>query len=140
MRFVRLDPDLDPPARNLPGDAGVDLRARVDVTLEPGQQANVPTGVAVEIPLGFAGLVCPRSGLAARDSITIVNAPGVVDTGYTGEVIVMLHNLGTKTVKLFRGDRIAQMVVTPVVLGEWEEVDALDPAERGTRGLGSSGL
>jgi dUTP pyrophosphatase len=133
-----LDPGIDPPSRAHASDAGVDLRSTVDVVVPPGQRRVVPTGVAVAIPVGWAGLVCPRSGLAAKEGVTITNAPGVVDSDYRGEVMVILQATD-REVTVRRGDRIAQMVVVPCLLGAWEHVDELDDTERGAGGHGSTG-
>lgn len=140
VALQRLDPDLPVPAQARPGDAGVDLHARQDVRLEPGERALVPTGVALALPEGYAGFVHPRSGLAARHGITIVNAPGTVDAGYRGEILVNLLNTDTRAaVQLARGDRIAQLVVQAVTRPEFVEVDELPPSERGSGGHGSTG-
>ncbi|MBN2113771.1 MAG: dUTP diphosphatase [Acidimicrobiia bacterium] len=136
----RLDPGLPLPSRARPGDAGVDLRAAIEATLRPGERITVGTGVAVAIPEGYAGLVTPRSGLAQRHGLGIVNAPGIVDAGYRGEIRVILVNLGGETVTVARGDRIAQLVVVPVLDEEMQEVGELPPSERGEGGFGSSGL
>lgn len=136
----RLDPALPLPAYAHPGDAGADLCAAAEVTLAPGERALLPTGLAVAIPDGHVGLVHPRSGLAARHGVTVVNAPGTVDAGYRGEVFVNLVNLDPRepfTVR--RGDRIAQLVVQEVALGEFVEADSLPPAPRGETGHGASG-
>ena len=128
------------PAAAHPGDAGVDLRAAEDVTLAPGGRAVIGTGVAVAVPDGFAAFVHPRSGLAARHGITLVNAPGTIDAGYRGEVRVVLLNtdlVGPFTVR--RGDRIAQLVVQPVVQVRFEEVAELPDSPRGAGGFGSTG-
>ncbi|MEA2001714.1 MAG: dUTP diphosphatase [Actinomycetota bacterium] len=138
--FSRLDPELPVPARAHHDDAGIDLHARFDANLAPGEWAMIPTGIAVAIPDGHAGLVAPRSGLAARHGISVVNGPGVVDAGYRGEINVILINHGTEPLKLSRGDRIAQLVVVPVVLPELVEVDELPESTRGAGGFGSSGL
>jgi dUTP pyrophosphatase len=135
----RLDSGLPLPARARPGDAGVDLYAAEAVTLAPGGRATVGTGVAVAIPEGYAGLVTPRSGLAREHGLGIVNAPGVVDSGYLGQIRVILLNHGTEAVSLARGERIAQLVVVPVAAGEMREVDELPPSERGAGGFGSTG-
>jgi len=135
----RLDSGLPLPGYAHPGDAGVDLRARHRVVLEPGDRAVVPTGIAVSIPEGFAGLVAPRSGLAARQGIGVVNAPGVVDSGYRGEIQVVLINHGSDPVTLERGDRIAQLVVVPAVVAGFVEVAELPPSSRGEGGFGSTG-
>ena len=136
----RLDPGLPLPQRARPGDAGVDLYASSAVALAPGERATVGTGVAVAIPEGWAGLVTPRSGLAQRHGLSIVNAPGVVDSGYRGEIRVILVNHGGEPAVLARGDRIAQMVVVPVAAAELLEVPELPGSERGEGGFGSTGL
>lgn len=136
----RLDPELGLPAYAHPGDAGLDLRARTDVTLGPGERAVVPTGVAVAVPTGYVGLVHPRSGLAARKGVGIVNAPGTIDAGYRGEVQVVLVNLDRgEPVTLRRGDRIAQLVVQAVEHVAVAEVAELPPSTRGEGGFGSTG-
>jgi dUTP pyrophosphatase len=136
----RLDAGLPLPGRARPGDAGVDLYAAAPVTLAPGERATVGTGVAVAIPEGHAGLVTPRSGLAHRHGLGVVNAPGVVDSGYRGEIRVILVNHGADPVALSRGDRIAQLVVVPVAVGDLVEVAELPGSERGAGGFGSTGL
>jgi len=135
----RLDPGLPLPARAHPGDAGVDLYAAEAVVLGVGERATVGTGVAVAIPEGYAGLVAPRSGLAQRHGLSIVNAPGVVDAGYRGEIRVILVNHGTEAVSLARGERIAQLLVVRVGVEEMLEVEELPPSERGLGGFGSTG-
>ncbi|CAN5246411.1 hypothetical protein BH20ACT9_BH20ACT9_01970 [soil metagenome] len=136
----RLDPGLPVPAYAHPDDAGLDLRARVDVALAPGARAVVPTGVAIAVPDGHVGLVHPRSGLAARHGVGLVNAPGTVDAGYRGEVKVVLVNLDPhEPVELRRGDRIAQLVVQRVETVRVVEVDRLPATPRGEGGFGSSG-
>jgi dUTP pyrophosphatase len=135
----RLDPGLPAPGRSHPGDAGVDLRAAATVNLQPGERAIVPTGIAVAIPDGHAGLVIPRSGLAARLGLGIVNAPGLIDSGYRGEIAVILVNHGSGEITLERGDRIAQLVVAPVASAEFTEVDELPKSARGAGGFGSTG-
>jgi dUTP pyrophosphatase len=123
-----------------PGDAGADLHAAVDVLLEPGERATVPTGLAIALPEGYAAFVHPRSGLAARHGVTVVNAPGTVDAGYRGEIRVTLLNTDTNTpVKLARGDRIAQMVIQRVERAEFVEADELPDSVRGAGGFGSTG-
>jgi dUTP pyrophosphatase len=136
---LRLDPALPVPVAAHTGDAGVDLCARTDVTLAPGDRSLVPTGIAVAIPDGYAGLVTPRSGLAVRHGIGVVNAPGVIDSGYRGEIQVILVNHGQEPVTLSRGDRIAQLVVVAHGAPELTEVDTLPGSERGEGGFGSSG-
>ena len=140
IRLLLLDDELEQPSYAHDGDAGADLRARQDVTLAPGERALVPTGVALAIPSGYAGLVHPRSGLAARHGITIVNAPGVIDAGYRGEIFVNLLNTDRhESFTVRRGDRIAQLLVQRVEQVRFERVDALDETARGTGGHGSSG-
>lgn len=140
LRVRRLDPELPLPVHTRPGDAGMDLRARESVTLAPGERALIPTGVAIALPTGWAGFVNPRSGLAAKHGITVVNAPGTVDSGYRGEIMVTLLNTDlTHTFDIERGDRIAQLVVQQVAVINVVEVDSLKATERGERGFGSSG-
>lgn len=139
LRVKRLDPDVPLPARAHPGDAGLDLHAAADVTLAPGERAAVPTGLALAIPAGCAGFVHPRSGLALRDGVTVVNAPGTIDAGYRGELKVLLVNLGDAPVAIGRGERIAQLVVQRVEDAVVVEVDELDPTPRGDGGFGSTG-
>jgi dUTP pyrophosphatase len=141
LRVRRLHDDAVLPARQHPGDAGLDLVA-VEAAHLPagGGRATVGTGIAVEIPEGWAGLVCPRSGLAARHGIGVVNAPGVVDAGYRGEVRVVLHNSDPhESFDVAPGDRIAQLVLTPVLLAEVEETHELTTATRDAGGFGSTG-
>ncbi len=140
VRLHRLDPDLPVPGYAHPGDAGADLHSATEVVLEPGERALVPTGVALALPAGFVGLVHPRSGLAARHGISIVNAPGTVDSGYRGEILVNLVNLDPRAAfTVRRGDRIAQLVVQPVVSVDFDEVDSLEDTSRGDTGHGASG-
>ena len=136
----RLDPDLPLPAYAHPGDAGADLVTTQDVVLEPGQRAMVPTGVAIALPAGYAAFVHPRSGLAHRFGVGVVNAPGTVDAGYRGEIKVLLVNHDrTDTVRLRRGDRIAQLVVQRVERARFHEVELLPGSARGEGGHGSTG-
>ena len=137
----RMDRDLPVPAYARPGDAGADLYAREGVALAPGGgRALVPTGVAVAIPVGYAGFVQPRSGLAARHGVTCLNTPGLIDAGYRGEIVVVLVNTDPAEPYLVRrGDRIAQLVVQPVAEVAFEAVDELPPAERGDGGFGHTG-
>lgn len=140
LRVRRLDPAAILPRRAHPGDAGLDLHAIERVALAPGARASVGTGVAVEIPPGHAGLVLPRSGLAARHGIALVNAPGLIDSGYRGELRVLLLNTDREQgVTLEAGDRIAQLVLVRVEPGEVQEVTELSGSERGAGGFGSSG-
>jgi dUTP pyrophosphatase len=138
--ITRLHPDVPLPAYSHPGDAGADLVTTVDVHLEPGERALVPTGVAIALPDGYVGLVHPRSGLAARFGVSIVNAPGTVDAGYRGEVSVLLVNLDPHdAVHLHRGDRVAQLVVQQVEKARFVEVERLPGSARGAGGYGSTG-
>jgi dUTP pyrophosphatase len=136
----RLDPEVPLPSYAHPGDAGADLTTTVDVRLEPGERAMVPTGLTMALPDGYVALVHPRSGLAARCGVSIVNAPGTVDSGYRGEVKVMLINLDPRDpVTLLRGDRIAQLVVQRVERARFVEVERLPGSSRGDGGYGSTG-
>ncbi len=140
MKVARLRPAAVLPTRAYAGDAGLDLYACEPVRLEPGARASVPTGIAVEIPPGQAGLVVPRSGLAARHGIALVNAPGLIDAGYRGELRVLLLNTDRQeTATLEAGDRIAQLVLVKVETPEVEEVAELSGSVRGAGGFGSSG-
>jgi len=137
---TRLDPDLPLPAYAHPGDAGADLVAAEDVELAPGQRAMVPTGLAIALPDGFAAFVHPRSGLAHRLGVGIVNAPGTVDAGYRGEIKVLLVNHDPRSpIELRRGDRIAQLVVQRFERARFHEVDRLPGSARGEGGHGSTG-
>ena len=136
----QLDPELPLPAYAHPGDAGADLVAAADVELPPGGRALVPTGVAIALPEGYVGLVHPRSGLAARLGVTVLNAPGTVDAGYRGEILVNLINHDRDTpAKISRGDRIAQLVVQRVARAEFRPAPELPASRRGTGGHGSTG-
>ncbi|MFP5331792.1 MAG: dUTP diphosphatase [Acidimicrobiia bacterium] len=139
VSYTRLDRELPPPRQAHDGDAGFDLAAADDVELAPGQRGAVPTGLAVAIPDGFAGLVLPRSGHASRHGIGLVNAPGLIDSGYRGEIKVLLVNHGDETVTFRRGERIAQLMITPLPYVELIEVDELDSTGRGAGGFGSTG-
>jgi dUTP pyrophosphatase len=140
ISITRLDPDVPLPAYAHPGDAGADLVTTVDVRLPPGRRALVPTGIAIALPDGYVGLVHPRSGLAARHGVSIVNAPGTIDAGYRGEVKVLLVNLDPEaTVELTRGDRVAQLVVQRVEHARFVEAERLPASARGTGGYGSTG-
>jgi dUTP pyrophosphatase len=137
----RLDPGLPLPAAQHDGDAGLDLYAASDVTLDPrGGRALVPTGIAIAIPPGYAGFVQPRSGLALRHGVTLVNTPGLVDAGYRDEIRVLLINHDpAESFKVSRGDRIAQLVIQQFESVEWDEVADLDDTARGLGGWGSTG-
>jgi dUTP pyrophosphatase len=138
--ITRLDPAVPLPCYARPGDAGVDLTAAEDVDLAPGERAMVRTGIAIALPDGYAGFVHPRSGLAAKHGVTLVNAPGTIDAGYRGEIKVILLNTDlTRPVALSRGDRIAQLVVQRVEQVTFREVPVLPDSPRGENGFGSTG-
>lgn len=140
VRFRRLSETAVVPGYAMPGDAGADLSADEDVLLPPGERALVATGLAIALPPDTVGLVHPRSGLAARHGITIVNAPGTIDAGYRGEIKVNLLNTDRhEAFRVRRGDRIAQLVIQPVLRAEFTEVSELDDTARGTGGHGSTG-
>ena len=136
----RVDPELPMPSYAHPGDAGADLLTSVDVDLMPGERTVVPTGIAIALPPGHAAFVHPRSGLASRAGLALVNAPGTVDEGYRGEIKVIVINLDPREpIRLRRGDRIAQLVIQPVVRAEFAEVDDLPDSARAEGGFGSTG-
>lgn len=136
----RLDRDLDLPDYAHAGDAGLDLVARVAVRIEPGERSLVPTGIAIAMPDGYAAFVHPRSGLAIKKGITVVNAPGTIDAGYRGEIAVALVNLDPlNAVDITRGDRIAQLIFQEVAKIRWIQVDHLPGSDRGEGGFGSTG-
>jgi dUTP pyrophosphatase len=136
----RLDPDLDPPTYAQPGDAGADLRSAEEFVLAPGERRVVGTGLAIALPEGFAAFVHPRSGLAARFGVGIVNAPGTIDAGYRGEIKVCLINYDTsRSVRFSRGDRIAQLVIQQVARAAFVPVTELPTSTRGSGGYGSTG-
>ncbi|QIS13729.1 dUTP diphosphatase [Nocardia arthritidis] len=138
--LMRLDPGIPMPTRAHHGDAGVDLCTTEDVILEPGERVLVGTGIAVALPVGTVGLIHPRSGLAAKAGLSVVNTPGTVDAGYRGEIKVCLINHDPRTpIELRRGDRIAQLLVQRVELVDFVEVERLDETARGAGGYGSSG-
>ncbi|MBG6085683.1 dUTP diphosphatase [Zhihengliuella flava] len=140
VELTLLDDGIEPPSYAHPGDAGADLRARVDVTLAPGERALVPTAVALALPFGYVGLIHPRSGLATKHGLTVVNAPGTVDAGYRGEIAVTLLNTDREaTIELRRGDRIAQLVIQKVETARFVPVDRLADSARGSGGFGSTG-
>ena len=141
VQITRITPDVPLPAYAHPGDAGADLVTTVDVHLEPGERVLVPTGVAIALPEGYVALVHPRSGLAARFGVSIVNAPGTVDAGYRGEIKVLLVNHDrTQPVELRRGDRVAQLVVQRFERAVFTEVEDLPESVRGAGGYGSTGV
>jgi dUTP pyrophosphatase len=140
IQLRRLDDGVPVPRYAHPGDAGADLVTRVDATIAPGERQTLPTGIAIALPDGYAAFVHPRSGLAAKHGLTIVNAPGTVDAGYRGEIAVTLLNTDAREpVVLHRGDRIAQLVIQRVERARFVETDALPDSVRGAGGFGSSG-
>lgn len=139
VTFTRLDRELPPPEPARPGDAGFDLRSAESFELRSGGRASVPTGLAIAFPPGHAALVLPRSGLAARHGIGLVNAPGLIDSGYRGEIRVLLVNHGDEPVEIQRGERIAQLMFVTLADPVWEESDSLPDSERGAGGFGSTG-
>jgi dUTP pyrophosphatase len=136
---VRLDRELPLPVYAKPGDAGLDLGASERASLEPGERRLVPAGLAVAIPEGHAGFVLPRSGLAMQKGVTVLNAPGLIDSGYRGEIKVLLINHGAEAVEIERGERIAQLVIQPVTPARLVEVERLPDSARGVGGFGSTG-
>lgn len=135
-----LDDAMTPPAYAQPGDAGADLRTRIDFRLDPGQRVLVPTGVAIALPEGYVGLVHPRSGLATKHGVTVVNAPGTIDSGYRGEIAVTLLNTdATESLSFKRGDRIAQLLIQQVEQADFTVVQELPESVRGAAGFGSTG-
>jgi dUTP pyrophosphatase len=141
IKFKLLDKTLSAPRYQHPGDAGFDLTSRIDLVLEPGQRATVPTGIAVAIPAGNAGLVLPRSGLAARNGIALVNSPGLIDSGYRGEISVVLLNTDQREpFRITRGDRIAQLIIQRIEQASLVEAEELDSTSRGAGGFGSTGV
>jgi dUTP pyrophosphatase len=140
LPFKRLREEATLPAFAKPGDAGLDLTSTVDVEVGPGERAMIPTGLAVAIPEGFAGLVLPRSGLASRRGLTLANAPGLIDSGYRGEITCAVVNLDREApVAIRRGDRIAQLLIVPVPVVEARWAEELPESERGEGGFGSTG-
>ncbi|MBB4676969.1 dUTP diphosphatase [Crossiella cryophila] len=138
--LTRLDPDVPVPSYARPGDAGADLVTTSDLVLPPGERAVVGTGVAIALPIGFAAFVHPRSGLAARAGLSVVNTPGTIDAGYRGEIKICLVNHDLREpIKLLRGDRIAQLVIQRVEQAEFREVAELPESVRGAGGYGSTG-
>jgi len=140
IRIRRFDPDVPLPRYALAGDAGADLVTTIDIVLPPGQRALLPTGIAVALPDGYAGFVHPRSGLAARAGLGLVNAPGTIDAGYRGEIkVIVINHDRLRSIELRRGDRIAQLVIQRVEHAEFVEVATLESSERGAGGHGSTG-
>lgn len=137
----QLDKDLPIPANAYAGDGAVDLRSAKDLVLQPFERALIPTGIAIELPLGFAALVVPRSGLAIKHGVTLVNAPGLIDSNYRGEIGAILANMDPKEpFEIKRGDRIAQLMIVAVAQPEFTIVEELSDSDRGAGGFGSSGV
>lgn len=140
LKLKKLDDSVPTPAYAKPGDAGLDLYAAQDASIDPGCREIISTGIAIAIPEGYAGFVQPRSGLAAREGLTIVNTPGLIDSGYRGEIKVIALNTDLKnTIQIERGERIAQLVIQEVPVVTIDVVDELDATERGEGGFGSTG-
>jgi dUTP pyrophosphatase len=140
VQVRRLEPDVPLPAYALPGDAGADIVTTVDAVLAPGQRAVLPTGLAIALPEGYAAFVHPRSGLAARAGMSLVNAPGTIDSGYRGEIkVIVINHDPAEPIVLRRGDRIAQLVIQKVERGTFIEVADLPASQRGAGGYGSTG-
>lgn len=144
VQVVRLPhaAGLNLPAYSTPGSSGMDLRAAVEgqVTIHPGETTAVPTGLTIGVPAGYEAQVRPRSGLALKHGLSVLNSPGTIDSDYRGEVKVILANLGREDFAINRGDRIAQLVICPIIHADWEEVDHLPESSRGAGGFGSTGL
>ena len=139
--ITRLDPELPLPQYAKPGDAGADIVSRIDITLAPGERALVPTGIAIALPDGYVALVHPRSGLAIKHGVTMVNSPGTVDAGYRGELqIILINHDRDEAISFKRGDRIAQLVIQQVERAEFVEVSELPGSGRGKGGFGSTGV
>jgi dUTP pyrophosphatase len=138
--ITRLDKDLPIPSYAKPGDAGADIYSRIDTELKPGERKLVPTGIAIAIPPGYAAFVHPRSGRAIKEGLSMVNAPGTVDAAYRGELqVILINHDSAQTIKIERGERIAQLVIQRVEHGEFIEVDELPGSPRGESGFGSTG-
>ena len=138
--ITRLDTSIPAPSYAKPGDAGADLTTRVDVTLAPGERKLVPTGISIALPNGYVALVHPRSGLAIKHGVTMVNSPGTVDAGYRGELqLILINHYPSQAVTFKKGDLVAQLVIQKVEHAEFIEVDNLPGSDRGTGGFGSTG-
>jgi dUTP pyrophosphatase len=140
LRFRRIHPDAILPAYAHPSDAGMDVRSVADVVIPPGGRALVPTGLVMQLPPGYEAQVRPRSGLALKHGITVLNTPGTIDSGYRGEVGVVLANFGAADFAVGKGDKIAQIVIAPVTQPEIAETDVVDETDRGSGGFGSTGI
>jgi dUTP pyrophosphatase len=139
--ITRLDPSIPLPSYAKGGDAGADIVSRIDITLQPGERALVPTGISIALPDGYVALVHPRSGLAVKHGVTMVNAPGTVDAGYRGELqCIMINHDPKESITFHKGDRIAQLVIQKVERAQFIEVENLPGSGRGTGGFGSTGV
>ena len=139
--ITRLDPSVPMPSYAKPGDAGADLATRVDITLQPGERALVPTGISIALPNGYAAFVHPRSGLAIKHGVSMVNTPGTVDAAFRGELqVILINHDRTEPISFKKGDRVAQLVIQKVERANFVEVRSLPGTERGSGGFGSSGL
>lgn len=139
--ITRLDPSVPMPTYAKPGDAGADLATRVDITLQPGERALVPTGISIALPNGYAAFVHPRSGLAIKHGVSMVNTPGTVDAAYRGELqVILINHDRTEPISFKKGDRVAQLVIQKVEHAHFVEVESLPGTNRGTGGFGSSGV
>ena len=139
LKFKRVHPDAVLPAYAHPSDAGMDLRSVADLTIAPGGRALVPTGLVVLLPPLYEAQVRPRSGLALKHGVTVLNTPGTIDSGYRGEIGVILANFGTEAFSVRKGDKVAQLVIAPVTQPEIVETDVVDETDRGAGGFGSTG-
>jgi dUTP pyrophosphatase len=137
--IVRLEEDIPLPHRPREGDAGYDLVSRIDLLIEPGQRVTIPTGISIHLPPGLAGLVLPRSGLARRWGLGIVNSPGLIDPGYTGEISILFQLHGPEPLQIKRLDRCGQLLLLPFASAQWVEVEGHLSSQRGELGFGSSG-
>ena len=140
VKFRRIDPSAELPTYAHPGDAGMDIRSIEELTIAPGARALVHTGLVMMLPPGYEAQVRPRSGLALKNGVTVLNTPGTIDEGYRGEIGVILANFGSEPFKVEKGAKIAQMVIAPCTRAEIAETDEVDDTVRGTGGFGSSGL
>ena len=140
VKFRRIDPSAELPTYAHPGDAGMDIRSIEELAIEPGARALVHTGLVMVLPPGYEAQVRPRSGLALKNCVTVLNTPGTIDEGYRGEIGVILANFGSEPFKVEKGAKIAQMVIAPCTRAEIAETDEVDDTVRGTGGFGSSGL
>ena len=140
LRFKRIHPDAILPSYAHPSDAGMDVRSVADLTIAPGKRALVPTGLVMRLPPTYEAQVRPRSGLALKSGVTVLNSPGTIDSGYRGEVGVILANFGESDFQVKKGDKIAQIVIAPVTQPTIEETDVIDETDRGAGGFGSTGV